>query len=122
MDIQKLEQNNFLHSSFAGEQEIKKVRFDTGSGRSGSDFTNVYLTGNNILNSAEENIAQNVNSYLESIQTDLKVEIHKETNKAIFKVVRKEDQKVIQEIPPKKMLEIEARIEEAIGSFINISG
>lgn len=68
-----------------------------------------------------EAIAQRVNDFLKSVQTDLQIEIHKATHKAIFRVVRKEDQKVIQEIPPRSMLDIEANIEKMVGSLININ-
>jgi len=77
--------------------------------------------GEQLTDTQAEAIAQSVNNFLESVQTDLKVEIHKETHKAIFRIVRKEDNKVIQEIPPKSMLDIEANIEKMVGSIININ-
>jgi flagellar protein FlaG len=68
-----------------------------------------------------EAIAQRVNDFLESVETDLRVEIHKETHKAMFRIVRKQDQKVIQEVPPRSMLDIEANINKMAGSLININ-
>jgi flagellar protein FlaG len=73
-----------------------------------------------VINTFQESeIAQKVNNFLKSIQTDIKVEIHKETHRTIFKIIRKDDQKVIREIPPREMLEIEAKIEKMIGSFLD---
>jgi len=66
-------------------------------------------------------IAQNINSFLESIQTDLKVEIHKETHTPIFKVVRRQDAKVIREVPPRELLDIEVKIKDMVGSLFDKS-
>ena len=66
-------------------------------------------------------IAQNINSFLESIQTDLKVEIHKETHTPIFKVVRRQDAKVIREVPPRELLDIEVKIKDMVGSLFDTS-
>ncbi|MEI6127051.1 MAG: flagellar protein FlaG [Pseudomonadota bacterium] len=64
-------------------------------------------------------LANSVNAFLDSIQTDLHVKIHKETNTAVFTIVRREDQKVIREVPAREMLEIKSRIEKMEGSFLN---
>ena len=58
-----------------------------------------------------------MNKFLNSTQTDLEVEIHKDTKTAIFKIVRKDDNKVIKEIPPKEVLELAAKIRSLVGSL-----
>lgn len=73
-----------------------------------------------VLNTLEEDeLEESINNFLKSVQTDIKVEIDRATNRTIFKIIRKDDQKVIREIPPHEMLEIEANIEKMIGSFLN---
>ena len=82
-------------------------------------------TGSKNTGSVEEeeirNIAESLNKFLESIQTDLKVEIHKETNTAIFKIVKRENNEVITEVPPKKLLDIEVKIREMVGALFDES-
>jgi flagellar protein FlaG len=64
-----------------------------------------------------EDIAKSLNAFLNSTRTGLEVEIHKDTKTAIFKIIRKEDNKVIKEIPPKEVLELAARIKGLVGSL-----
>jgi flagellar protein FlaG len=64
-------------------------------------------------------IAHEVNEYLKSIQTNLEVEIHKETNTAVFKIVRKDDHKVLLEVPPKELLDISVKIRDMVGSLVD---
>lgn len=68
-----------------------------------------------------EKLAQSVNDFLKASQTDLRVEIDRETKTAIFKIIRKDDQKVIKEIPPKKLLDIASRIQQMVGSLVDSS-
>lgn len=66
-----------------------------------------------------DDIAESLNNYLKSIQTDLQVEIHRETHTAIFKVVKRDGKEVISEVPPSKLLEIEAKVKEMIGALLD---
>ena len=66
-----------------------------------------------------EKIAKGVDDFLKLIQTNLKVEIHKETNTAIFKIIRKNDNKVIKEVPPRAMLDIAVKIKDMVGSLVD---
>lgn len=71
-------------------------------------------------NDAEiETIAESVNNYLKENETDLQVEIHKDSNTPIFKIVRKEDDEVIREIPPKEVLEMASKIRDMVGVLVD---
>ncbi len=71
-------------------------------------------------NDAEiETIAESVNNYLKENETDLQVEIHKDSNTPIFKIVRKEDDEVIREIPPREMLEMASKIRDMVGVLVD---
>ncbi|MCX8042917.1 MAG: flagellar protein FlaG [Desulfobacterota bacterium] len=69
--------------------------------------------------SAEE-IASQINEFLASVQKDLKVEIHRETKTPIFKIVRRQDNKVLQEIPPHELLVIRKTLEKFVGTMLNL--
>ena len=64
-------------------------------------------------------VADNINSFLKSIQTDMQVEIHKATNTAIFRIIKRDDKTVISEVPASKLLDIEAKISEMVGSLLD---
>ncbi len=66
-----------------------------------------------------DHIAENLNRFLKSSQTDLRVEIDRKTNTAVFKIIRKSDKKVIKQVPPEELLEIESRIRKMAGSLLN---
>jgi len=72
-------------------------------------------------NEYRDKLKDSIRKYLASSQKDLKVEIHKETNTPIFKIIRRQDNKVIQEIPPSELLEIKVRLKSEIGAFLNIT-
>ena len=66
-----------------------------------------------------EDVAKGLNNFLESIQTDLRVEIHSETKTAVFKIIKKGSDEVIKEIPPKEMLYLAVKIKETLGNLID---
>jgi flagellar protein FlaG len=67
------------------------------------------------LNDKVSRIAETMDSYVQSIQRDLKIQVHEKTGNIIVKVTSKESGKVIREIPPKELLDLAARIEEMTG-------
>lgn len=67
-----------------------------------------------------EEIARQVNSYLESSKTELKVEIHRESHTPIFRIIRQEDNEVIREVPPREMLEIAANVRRMAGMLLSV--
>jgi len=66
-----------------------------------------------------ENIAQALNQYVKSAQRDLKIQVHEATGDIIVKVLSKENGKIIREIPPEKMLNLAAKMEEMTGILFN---
>lgn len=66
-----------------------------------------------------ENIANALNQYVKSTQRDLEIQVHKATGNIIVKVLSKEDGKIIREIPPEKMLNLAAKMEEMTGVLFN---
>lgn len=66
-----------------------------------------------------ENIANALNQYVKSTQRDLKIQVHEATGNIIVKVLSKEDGKIIREIPPEKMLNLAAKMEEMTGILFN---
>jgi flagellar protein FlaG len=60
-------------------------------------------------------IAETMDSYLQSIQRDLKIQVDDKTGRIVVKVTSKESGKVIREIPPEELLDLAARIEEMTG-------
>ncbi|MEI6126327.1 MAG: flagellar protein FlaG [Pseudomonadota bacterium] len=121
MEIQEIQNKtyDFLKAKDSFKMDSKK---DAGSEK--SRFVSIADTvqsesSDNSDTDTEQDIAIRVNDYLASIGTDLKVEINRENHRAIFKIIRTEDQKVISEVPAKKMLELEANIEKMLGSLFN---
>lgn len=60
-------------------------------------------------------IAETMDSYVQSIQRDLKIQVDEKTGKIIVKVTSQETGKVIREIPSEEMLNLAARIKEMTG-------
>ena len=63
-------------------------------------------SGNENNNFDLKEIEQAINEYLKVTETDIQIEIDKETNQPIFKIVRTGDKEVIKEIPPKEVLDL----------------
>jgi len=61
------------------------------------------------------NILQALRSYAESAQRGLKFLIDEGTGQIVVQVIAKEDDRVIREIPPEALLELESRIDEMTG-------
>ena len=62
-----------------------------------------------------EQVAESIKKYVDSLQTDLKIQVHRETGKIMIKVISKEDGKVVREVPPEKLLNLAAKMEEMTG-------
>ena len=78
-------------------------------------------SGNEYNNFDLKEIEQAINEYLKVTETDIQIEIDKETNQLIFKIVRTGDKEVIKEIPPKEVLDLFKRIKNMIGSLCDCS-
>jgi flagellar protein FlaG len=60
-------------------------------------------------------IAETMDNYVQSIQRDLKIQVHEKTGNIMVKVTSQETGKVIREIPPKELLDLAAKIQEMTG-------
>jgi len=66
-----------------------------------------------------ERIAQAMDSYVQSIQKDIKIGVHNATGNIMITVISKEDGKVIREIPSREALNLAANMEEMMGILFN---
>ncbi len=64
-------------------------------------------------------IADAMDSYVQSIQRDLNIQVHEETGKIMVKVVSRDTGEVIREIPPKELLDLAAKMDEMTGTLFN---
>ena len=62
-----------------------------------------------------ERIAHALDDYIKSVQRDLQIQVHKGTGNIMVKVISNRDGKVIREIPPEKMLNLAAKMDEMAG-------
>lgn len=63
-------------------------------------------------------VAEAMDKYVRSIQSDLEIKIHEETGKIIVKVISHETGEVIREIPSEEMLKLAERMEEMAGGLL----
>lgn len=66
----------------------------------------------------EEKIEQ-LNETVEIFDKQIHFQIHEATNRIMVQVIEKETEEVISEIPPEKILDLVARIEEMIGLIMD---
>jgi uncharacterized FlaG/YvyC family protein len=66
-----------------------------------------------------ERIAQAMDNYMKSTQTDLKIQVHKGTGDIMVKVLSKADGRLIREIPPEELLNLAAKMEQMTGALID---
>jgi len=62
-----------------------------------------------------ERIAEAMDNYMRSTQTDLSIKIHEATGNIMVKVISQDDGKIIREIPPEKLLNLAAKMEQMMG-------
>src|SRR5690606_28147026 len=66
----------------------------------------------------EEKVKQ-LNETVEIFHKQIHFQIHKGTNRIMVQVIEKATEEVISEIPPEKILDLVARIEEMIGLIVD---
>ncbi|MFH1489773.1 MAG: flagellar protein FlaG [Pseudomonadota bacterium] len=62
-----------------------------------------------------EQVSEAVKKYADSLQTDLKIQVHEGTGRIMVKVISKEDGRVIREVPSEKLLNLAAKMEALSG-------
>lgn len=66
-----------------------------------------------------EKVARSIEGFLKELQIDLKIQIHKGTGRTMFKIISKDDGKVVREVPPEEFLNIAAKMHEMVGLLFN---
>jgi flagellar protein FlaG len=66
----------------------------------------------------QKKVAQ-LNKAAEALERKFKFQIHEETNRIIVKVFRKDNGELIAEIPPRKILDVLAKIDEEMGLLVD---
>lgn len=64
-------------------------------------------------------VTDELNKFMDKINTDLKFEIHEKTNRVMVQVVDSKDQRVIKEFPPHELLDTLAAISDYIGVLLD---
>jgi flagellar protein FlaG len=68
-----------------------------------------------------ELIAQAMDDYVKSTQTDLKIQVNRETGNVMVKVISEESGEVIREIPAEEVLKLAEKMDEMLGALLNES-
>jgi len=66
-----------------------------------------------------ERTVQALKDYIESNKRSLDISVYEKTGDIIIKVISEKDGKVIREMPPEKLLDLAARMQELAGSLFN---
>ncbi|WP_226580597.1 flagellar protein FlaG [Halobacillus litoralis] len=66
-----------------------------------------------------QQITDSMNTILESLKTSLRFQFHDKLGEYYVTVVNNDTNEVVKEIPPKKMLDLYASIEESIGIMVD---
>ncbi|MBI5191892.1 MAG: flagellar protein FlaG [Nitrospirae bacterium] len=75
---------------------------------------------NKTLNKGDiEKVADQINSKIESTNKSLKFFVHEATGQIAVKVINKDTNEVIKEIPAKELLDLQAKIEDMVGMLID---
>ncbi|MFD2044995.1 flagellar protein FlaG [Ornithinibacillus salinisoli] len=73
-----------------------------------------------VVNTKEvDTVVKQMNEFLDPLRTNLKFEFHEELNEYYVTVVNPLTDEVIKEIPPKKMLDMYAKMAEFMGLLID---
>lgn len=75
---------------------------------------------NDLVNKEElETIVNKLNEFVNPVETSIQFELHEQLNEYYVKVINKETEEVVREIPPKKMLDMYAAMAELMGLIVN---
>lgn len=74
---------------------------------------------NELTNDEIGQVTEELNKFMEKINTDLRFEIHEKTNRMIVQVIDSKDKSVIKEFPPHELLDTLAAISDYIGVLLD---
>lgn len=66
-----------------------------------------------------EHIAQAIEEYAKSTQTNLQIQVNSDIDRVVVKVISTDDGRTIREIPSKEMLSLAANMEKMMGVLFN---
>ena len=66
-----------------------------------------------------EKALQQINKTMETYHTEIRFFLHEDSVEYMVKVIKSEDDTVIREIPPKKILDIVAHVKEMLGIIVD---
>lgn len=66
-----------------------------------------------------QSITEELNNFMQSMNTDIKFQLHTKTNTLMIQVVEKENHKVLKEVPSHELLDMVARIRDCVGVFLD---
>jgi flagellar protein FlaG len=92
--------------------------FMTPTSRVVQDEENKAKQAPNLAEKLEDKVEQ-LNKTVEIFDRRIHFQIHEETNRIMVQVVEVETEEVLTEIPPEKILDLVARIEEMIGLIVD---
>ncbi|MGD9160919.1 MAG: flagellar protein FlaG [Desulfobacteraceae bacterium] len=75
-----------------------------------------------VKNATEEKIqrvSELMNNYIQSMQRDIKIQVHGDTGDIVVKVISEESGKIIRQIPSEELLDLAARMEEISGTLFD---
>lgn len=119
MDGIRITDTTFSKALNSRQLNADKEIFQHNMVKSQSKEINTLSDKNNQSFKKVEDIVGKLNESASMVQKKLKYKIHDETDRLMVQVLDMETSKVIKEIPPEKVLDMVAKIEEMIGLIID---
>lgn len=69
--------------------------------------------------SSLQNVTDKLNDFMESINTDLRVQLHTKTDELMVQIVDRKTHKVLREAPPHEYLDLVAKIRECFSAILD---
>lgn len=123
--------NSNINSSVASTAAVKPVQtqsditvknestIDSVKGADNKQNTGTTADQNQPSENEVKNITEELNNFMQSMNTDIKFELHTKTNTLMIQVVDNESHKVLKEVPSHELLDMVAKIRDCIGAFLD---
>ena len=85
----------------------------------GKQNTGTSADRNQFCESDLTDITDNLNGFMQSINTDIKFELHTESNTLMLQVEDSKTHRILKEVPAHELLDIVTRLRECIGVFLD---
>jgi len=110
LQIRSIE-SSMIHQSDKQESYIK--------GTSGTEEKEETIIVSEITKEELEQAVEKANQFLLGLKTQFDFKIHEGTGRTVVRLIDKQTEKVIKEIPPEKMLDVLANIWESAGILVD---